>query len=85
MTWKEIRNLRRLASFANCIGKLSKGRSTQYSRYGATATTNYGRVTCVTKGVRPRMFVVNGSDVVENDVKYTYRDLIDRFVGDIVG
>ena len=79
-----VRNIRKFASFANNIGKLKKGNSVRFTKIGETAEadTPFGVVTCVTKGVRPRQFVVAGSAVMPNGLA-TYKAimaaLINRF------
>lgn len=75
MTSEQLNTMYRYNSFLNNIGKLSKGRATQLS----TESCDYGRVECITKGQRPRLFSVSGSTEVPAG-KYSYRGLIARYL-----
>lgn len=80
----QVRNIRKFASFANNIGKLKIDNSVRFTKIGETAEqdTPFGTVTCVSKGIRPRKFVVTGSAVMPNG-ETTYKAimaaLINRF------
>lgn len=81
MTNTQIKNIDGIRSFANNIGKLSIGRSTNFkSCYG----TRYGKVTCETVGRRPRLFMVSGSEVIPNGSGYTYKTLMRNLFDQVV-
>ena len=80
----QVRNIRKFASFANNIGKLKVTNSVRFTKIGETAEQDipFGTVTCVSKGIRPRVFMVTGSQVMPNG-ETTYKAimaaLINRF------
>ncbi len=85
MTNRQTSNIHKLVSFTNNIGKLKVGLSTKFNKVLPSGeTVNYGKVTCTTRGIRPRKFMVSGSSVIPNGTDYTYKTLMknicDRFL-----